>query len=926
MQVDEAQNLDQGNGKSCDTCERLGSNLPVRIGVGLKGSVKECPVHLTKDYPELPDFLVYTLRILETGYLYIYGANWENDHFGQGKDYPLRAYTVSNNGSLTAISLDILEEHEDVEKTHLECFENQVGVKSQGYLDVAARALILDTYMMGSSEFGIIYSRHQFSKEIIEKKASVDKTLFLNVTDSNQQHSKRLDKNNIKFIDDLSNNNFQESYKWVKDRDITDKNNFIRNREKTFKALSSYFDDPPGGSESYYVYPIIVLDDPVGMLKDIGQIMRYLKEKYNDDNDKNLFMDAKFSEIQFGVQTACEAGAYFEIEDYTKRGISANYKKGLRPDEMIYGLQGNKFKINTDKFTTKELNEMFEDESFDLLDILTEDSKKLFISSIAEKREENFKKQWEEYLKVVDNNKYDSWISSNLYQNLSSKIDSLSNLYIKFYESDMLFNYMNEYFDKENIELYGEYFNILNIIIGDSAVYPKISEFFYNHLKSKSITDRNYCLRSLCYNNEKLKNYIESNKANLKIDNTFDFLINAGTNIPQNSGVYFGYSQVVDEYDAIILRSLKNSPSHAVMSEKLHAQLALIFNEAGSDLKNYPVAFGTQVFNEQKFIRLSWTGPASKMTSEVITTLQNSGFTGNKNQDSRISGLQSKLDRIRAEMNLKNPSQIIKFEAILDKELYYSSRGSKVVKRASNSVFDYKFYKDFMNSQISSFQPKNNRALALGVFGSALQCISIAKAYNALFESNGSLESHIHVQAQAFAQPLILIGSIMDYVQRQLQTRSSIPNVNKNVFGVIGQSRFDTVRNLARFGLYGGATIFAALEFKNAWISFNRNNKTSMVFDGAFGISLIASTYLLRKGTTFMSARLLGLGATGWGVALIIVGFGVDYYADYNRRQQLRKWLKESTWGTSNAGLSLDDLEKNYILAVEEVSGSDYKW
>ena len=130
---------------------------------------------------------------------------------------------------------------------------------------------------------------------------------------------------------------------------------------------------------------------------------------------------------------------------------------------------------------------------------------------------------------------------------------------------------------------------------------------------------------------------------------------------------------------------------------------------------------------------------------------------------------------------------------------------------------------------------------------------------------------------------------------------------------------------IARFGLYGGATIFAALEFKNAWISFNRNNKTSMIFDGAFGISLIASTYLLRKGTTFMSARLLGLGATGWGVALIIVGFGVDYYADYNRRQQLRKWLKESAWGTSSAGLSLDDLEKNYILAVEEVSGSDYK-
>lgn len=922
MQVEEEKNLDQGNDKNCDTCERLGENLPVRIGIGFKNQVKECPKKLTINYPELPDFLVYTLRILETGYVYIYGENWIHDHFGQGVDYPLRAYSVSNNGSLTAISLESIEEHEDVEKTHLACFESQQGVKGKGYSGTSAEALLLDTYMEADG-FGIIYSRHQFSKDLIEKRASVDKTMFLNVSLSSSPHKRRLLKSQIDFIEDLANKDFEKSYAWIKDRDITHNNNFYKNRSDTLNRLINSFNDDKNNRK---VYPIIVLDDPVGILKDIGQIMRYLKERYNVENEKNLFMDAKFSEIQFGVQRACEAGAFLELEDYTKRGISANYKKGLRPDEMIYGMQGNKFKINTDRFSAKELNKKLEDENFDLLDVLTEDSKKLFISSIIEKRDKDFKAQWEQYLKVVDENKYNSWISSNLYQKLNSKIDILSDIYIKFYESEMLFNYMNEYFDKEKIELYGEYFNILNIIIGDSAVYPKISEFFYNQLKSKSISDRNYCLRSLCYNNDKLKNYIESNKLSLKIENTFDFLISAGKNIPQNSGVSFGYSQVIDEYDAIILKSIKNSPSHAVISEKLHAQLALIFNETGAELKNYPVAFGTQVFNEQKFIRISWAGPASKMTSEVITTLQNSGFTGNKNQDSRISGLQSKLDRIRNEINLNNPQKIIKFEAILDKELYYSSRASKVFKRASASLFDFKVDKNFMNSQIGSFQPNNNRALALGLFGSALQCIAIAKAYNTLFESNGSMESHIHTQAQAFAQPLILIGSIMDYVQRQLQTRSSIPHVNKNVFGIVGQSRFDTVRNLARFGLYGGATIFAALEFKNAWISFNRNNKTSMIFDGAFGISLIASTYLLRKGTTFMSTRLLGLGATGWGIVLILVGFGIDYYADYNRRQQLRRWLKESAWGISNAGLSLDDLEKNYNLAVEEVSGTDYKW
>lgn len=37
-------------------------------------------------------------------------------------------------------------------------------------------------------------------------------------------------------------------------------------------------------------------------------------------------------------------------------------------------------------------------------------------------------------------------------------------------------------------------------------------------------------------------------------------------------------------------------------------------------------------------------------------------------------------------------------------------------------------------------------------------------------------------------------------------------------------------------------------------------------------------------------------------------------------------WLKESAWGTSSAGLSLTELDKNHVLAVEEVIGTDYKW
>ena len=90
--------------------------------------------------------------------------------------------------------------------------------------------------------------------------------------------------------------------------------------------LKNYYFD---GDEKSIDYPVIVLDDPVGILKDIGQVMRYYKEKYNKNNEKDLYMDEKFSQIQLGVSRSCAASAYFEVEDYTKRGILANYKKGF---------------------------------------------------------------------------------------------------------------------------------------------------------------------------------------------------------------------------------------------------------------------------------------------------------------------------------------------------------------------------------------------------------------------------------------------------------------------------------------------------------------------------------------------------------------------------------------------------------------------
>lgn len=96
-------------------------------------------------------------------------------------------------------------------------------------------------------------------------------------------------------------------------------------------------------------------------------------------------------------------------------------------------------------------------------------------------------------------------------------------------------------------------------------------------------------------------------------------------------------------------------------------------------------------------------------------------------------------------------------------------------------------------------------------------------------------------------------GNVADVLDRQLQMKVLQVGESAKLRYLKGWAT-----RIARGGLYGGATIFAALEFKNAWISFNRNNKTSKIFDGAFGISLIASTYLLRKGTTFMSAHLLG--------------------------------------------------------------------
>jgi hypothetical protein len=907
-------NLDQGDGNRCDICARLGKDLPVRIGIGFKNQVKECPSHLTKNYPNLPDNLVYTLRLLETGYLYVYAEAWSHDHHKQGLEYPIRAYSISSNGYLSTIPLENIEDHEDVEKTHAICFETQESKKSKGYGDTTINALHLDLYV-GVDEIGIIYSRHQFSKTVI-KKLENRKDLFRIVSKNKIQHEYRLEKSQYTYIDDLANFDFEHSNSWIKDRDISKKNPLFKNQNKIFENLKNYYFD---GDEKSIDYPVIVLDDPVGILKDIGQVMRYYKEKYNKNNEKDLFMDEKFSQIQLGVSRSCAASAYFEVEDYTKRGILANYKKGLLPNEMMYGLQGNKFKINNG-LSKNELKNKLNDEKFDLLEILTPEAKEIFIRSINEKKDKDFKSNWKNYLEVVDENKYQKWTQSNAYKDLNSKIDNLSDAYIDFFKGDLFFHYMENYFDKENIEILGEFFNILGIVISDSVNYPKISEFFYELLKEKSISDRNYPLRALFYNNNKLKQYVSSNYSNFKLDTVDHFLIASAESIPSNAGLYYGYSQVLDEIDLANYFKLQNNLSHTVIGDRLHAQIALIFNEVGADLKNLPVAFGVQMFYEQELILVRYTGTLGKVPSEVYRAIQDSGIQRSDNKRERARALQSKLDRMILESNIKNPNKIVEFEFILDKKLYLSNRHNKTQNNVYKSISDFKLDPQFMNNKLKELHPNNNKALALGVLASALQSFAILTAYQKVRHESLSEKETLDAQLVIAAQPLILIGSIMDFAQRQIMLYQGFPDV-KNIYTTHLASRFTSIRNLARIGLYGGAAIFAALEFRNAYNSLRNNNTTSFLLDTTYGVSLVLSTYLLRKGTAAISVRLLGLGATGWGILLIIIGFGLDYYADYVRRQQLRYWLKESYWGINNKEFTLDKLEKNYDMAVKEAMG-----
>lgn len=88
-------NLDQGDEEYCDTCERLGHDLPVRVAIALADpSIKPCPAHLVENYPSLPEGLMYTLRLLETGFLYTHSQNWSIKYFGKGAEQKIRAYTI----------------------------------------------------------------------------------------------------------------------------------------------------------------------------------------------------------------------------------------------------------------------------------------------------------------------------------------------------------------------------------------------------------------------------------------------------------------------------------------------------------------------------------------------------------------------------------------------------------------------------------------------------------------------------------------------------------------------------------------------------------------------------------------------------------------------------------------------------------------
>lgn len=921
--MDNIYSKDLKDNPNCATCQRTSMFVPVRIAIAIDDQTVDNPFgppdYLIKSLPQLPNGLTYILRRLSEGYVYAYSDSWKFDHYN---DVDFHVYQVNETGFITAVDKDEINEFKP---STYQCFQSEKTTKEINITN--ALGLDLFVNIEENSKINMMFARHQLSPKTLEniKKEKNNRDIIMPLIDIKKGSNNFL---NIKEWDILENvENLKDSSKLVAwEKDFVNKFSKIKyshphyannpiylqayQRDEEGKVIFDKDDNPipiKGTEELYDIIKedrLIVLNDPIGMIEDLLNIIEYKKNLFTSDLDKKKFQAmTNILTLKANVQ-----GKIFteELSD-----IKTQYDRKVISEEMgrLSSLEQEGYEVN--RQITIQYENRYYDYTLKEIENLNKNVKKefedawykngLFSKSFSSYYKEEEMIQWLELLNMQNEN----YVNNNLLP--------LIEKYLSFLKSDILFKYMEYSFDHETKFSATNFLEICSRIIGESDTFKIVSEYYSKLLDESDFSNgKNYLFRLMTYDSKNIQSKVIAASGTL---NTY-----------QMTGVAFATSQLIDESGLKILNGANTQLNHLserlnslnnLLSEQIGGCASRVINGQAKRTFNKTVAMKSlETFSDKLLIGSEYEGTLKQVTQKIIKdfNIDYSELVSKNNQSKRNAKKALNLSYIANIQNLiqgifisntdfyKYGEKNVRIKVVLFKDRSGSLiTGDDVVRNTQGEII--KAQDDINKGEATkkAVYARTGTGFGFGVFAFNLQFVTLL---GAIEKTTGSAQTQFELAAALSAT----VGNIADVFSRKLDAKIKL-------IGSDARSKrlLEVQQRIMRYGLYGAALILSGIEVYKG-INASKHNNYVLAFSYLGNASMIFwSTSLFVRGANYLR---LGLTGGWWGLITLPILYGISQWIEFQKNNVMKEYIAKSLWGVESAGWSLGGDEQAFKNSV----------
>ncbi|CDL85490.1 T6SS effector BTH_I2691 family protein [Xenorhabdus szentirmaii] len=909
----------------CGFCQREG--LPVFLArPAIMSKSDDLPELNIRHRAKLPvgqvDEARYTARILREGFLYVYTE----------KSNLWQTYTVNSKGHYYL---------QPESGKHSECLESEKKTLCMKNESKVAKASFITLHIGKKEEKnGIVWfawsdapwsedmkKQHEDKKHRVKNMQRFDVDAWL---------KEELDKNdNVGFLSELQNTVIEYNDKFSKEI-IERECSLIKT--KTFDSINKVL----GGLDSYYVFfkdknrekanniineanqlhpkkgVILLLSDPVGIIKDISFLCNYLFNE-NFTNNPNYSREVELSSMLSGLKEIvcnqyrkeCQEHDVWLEESYDRGAKSRNY----------FGTIDVEYEKN--KYTDKHIKSL-------------------------NKRVEDF---WnEKYEKYIDRKKekdflekYQRDTSSYIEKTLSPIID----MYLNWLKNDILKSKLMYDYDSNNEICSLLYVQAVNDCIDGMADQDKVIKYIVDQLKQEKITEDNFILRAMFLNNDSF-----INKTNDAIDESNKAVNNSNKEVnAYNKAVGNSYNYASLPWNKIFDGAADSIAKFDDVANKLELYLnninGALFRVVNIGINNAPLPaiIAMAATNGKEVMQIIFEGKQKECIKVVTEELAKTLDVKNKKISTSLSQVvgremrKLKLIGVKMDVDVRRKFLVMvdRKEAEKIKELLKTNKeikeAKKVIKRIEYIITSEKELRNYV------FNGEARKKLAEAKAKYEEKSKNFKDKYN-----SKSVQNKLNkTQFSGCIASLIFQGSALYMAWGDAGKDSE--NILKYLANIVGAAGtlFDTIsRSLAKFKDH---KYVARLGSEEKIIKYARRfSITSRVFAVAGYVAAVSdfcygfNELFLKKdgdillgGAYIISAVFGGALVTfsiGWlalgPVGIIIVTaifFGSAIYINSNEKNDIQRWLLSCLW----RNIPMEEKNTPAIWANQKMEMDEYK-